>query len=91
MTTKTNPLQEFEDFMNDILLEEDTEIQDIENYITQILIDEEVDPMKLREIAITSMKETYDYFQNFADRISSLHNVFTGRSLKQQENTHDWI
>lgn len=89
MTTKTDPLQEFEDFMNDILLEEDTEIQDIETYITQLLIDENVDPAKLSEIAITSMKETYDYFQGFADRVSALHNVFTGHSLKQKENTND--
>jgi hypothetical protein len=89
MTTKTDPLQEFEDFMNDILLEEDTEICDIQKYIDNLLLEEEVDPMKLRDIAITSMKETYDYFQNFADRISDLHNVFTGHSLKQKENTNE--
>jgi hypothetical protein len=89
MTTKTDPLQEFEDFMNDILLEEDTEICDIQKYIDKLLLEEEVDPMKLRDIAITSMKETYDYFQNFADRISDLHNVFTGHSLKQKENTNE--
>jgi hypothetical protein len=89
MTTKTDPLQEFEDFMNDILLEEDTEICDIQKYIDKLLLEEEVDPMKLRDIAITSMKETYDYFQNFADRISDLHNVFTGHSLKQKENNNE--